>query len=134
MKITTNKRRLNLDNSILVTTEETLISTKHAKTSELINTRMEITDATLDRARKYEEELVIAMKELEHLSHLEKYYQDSTQATMFLRSEFHDAYSKFMNERNLFTTRITDFQEDTLMALETCKYMEIWYEKAHQAV
>jgi hypothetical protein len=78
MKRTTKKRRLTLDSSILITTEEKLISTKHAKTSELIGTRMEITDATLDRARKDEEELATTLKELEHLRHLEKYYQDST--------------------------------------------------------
>lgn len=63
-----------------------------------------------------------------------KYYQDSTYATVFLRSEFQDAYSKFTNERHIFTTRIIYFQEDTLMVLETCKDMEIWYEKAHQVV
>jgi hypothetical protein len=78
---------------------------------------MAITDATLDRAMKDEEDLVDAMKELEHLRHLEKYYQDSTQATVFLRSEFEDAYSKFTNERHLFTVGINAFQENTLMAL-----------------
>jgi hypothetical protein len=81
MKRTTKKRRLTLDHSILITTEEKLISTEHAKTSELIGAGMEITDATLDRERKDEEELATALKELEHLRHLEKYYQDSTQAT-----------------------------------------------------
>jgi hypothetical protein len=63
--------------------------------------------------------LVIALKELENLCHLEKYYEDSTQAMMFLRSEFQDAYAKFTNERHIFTAGITDFQEDTLMELET---------------
>jgi hypothetical protein len=95
---------------------------------------MTITYATLDRERKEEEELVVALKELEHLRHLVKYYQDSTQATVFLRSEFQDAYSKFTSERHLFTAWIADFQEDTLMALATCKDMERWYEKAHQVV
>jgi hypothetical protein len=46
--------------------------------SELIGAGMEITDATLDRERKDEEDLVAALKELEHLCHLVKYYQDST--------------------------------------------------------
>jgi hypothetical protein len=59
---------------------------------------MEITDDTMDRERKYEEQLVIVLKELEHLHHLEKYYQDSTQATVFLRSEFQYAYGKFTSE------------------------------------
>jgi hypothetical protein len=134
VKRTTKKRRLTLDSSILITTEEKLIITEHAKTSKIIDAGMAITDATLDRERKYEEDLDAALKDLEHLRHLEKYYQDSTQATVFLRSEFQDAYNKFTNERHLFTTGIANFQEDTLMALETCKYVEIWYEKAHQAV
>jgi hypothetical protein len=51
-----------------------LISTEHAKTFELIGAGMAITDATLYRERKYEEELFIALKDLEHLFHLEKYY------------------------------------------------------------
>jgi hypothetical protein len=117
MKRTTKKRRLTLDSSILITTEEKLISTEHAKTSELIDAGMEITDATLDRERKDEEELATVLKELEHLCHLEKYYQDSTQAMVFLRSEFQDAYNKFTSERHLFTAGIADFQEDTLMVL-----------------
>jgi hypothetical protein len=78
MKRTTKKRRLTLDISILITTEEKLISTEHAKMSELIIVGMAITYATLDRERKYEEELVVALKELDNLRHLEKYYQDST--------------------------------------------------------
>jgi hypothetical protein len=95
---------------------------------------MVITDATLDRERKGEEELATALKELKHLHHLDKYYQDSTRAMVFLRSEFQDAYNKFTNERHLFIAGIVDFQEDTLMALATCKDVEIWYEKAHQAM
>jgi hypothetical protein len=117
VKRTTKKMRLTLDSSILITTEEKLISTEHAKTSELIDVGMTITDATLDRERKYEEELTASLKELEHLGHLVKYYQDSTHATVFFRSEFQDTYNKFTSEQHLFTTWITDFQEDTLMAL-----------------
>jgi len=75
---TTKKRRITLDRSILITTEEHLINTEHAKTSELIGAGMAITYATLERAERNEEELVIALKELEHLRHLEKYYQDTT--------------------------------------------------------
>jgi hypothetical protein len=74
-----------------------------------MGTGMAIMDATLDRERRDEKELSAALKELEHLHHLEKYYQDSTQATVFLRSEFQDAYAKFMNERHLFTAGIADF-------------------------
>jgi hypothetical protein len=54
--------------------EENLINTKHAKTYELIGTGMAITYATLDRAKRDEEEMVVSLKELEHLCHLEKYY------------------------------------------------------------
>jgi hypothetical protein len=53
-----------------------LIITEHAKTSEIIDVEMEITYATLDRERKDEEELAAALKELEHLCHLAKYYQN----------------------------------------------------------
>ena len=74
MKRTTKKRRLTLDRSILITTEEKLISTEHAKISELISIGMEIIDATLDRARKDEEDLATVLKELDHLHHLVKYY------------------------------------------------------------
>jgi hypothetical protein len=119
MKKTTKKRRLTLDYSILITIEEKLITTEHAKTSELISTGMAITDATLDREKRDEEELVVVLKELEHLRHLKKYYQDSTQVAVFLRSEFQEAYNKFTNKRHLFIARINEFQENTLMALET---------------
>jgi hypothetical protein len=54
MERTTKKRRLNLDDSILITIEEKLISTEHAKMSKLISAGMEITDATLAREKKDE--------------------------------------------------------------------------------
>jgi len=41
-----------LDSSILITTEEKLISKEHARMFELIGMGMEIIDATLDRERK----------------------------------------------------------------------------------
>ena len=87
-KITTKKRRITLDRSILITTEEKLIKTEHAKTSKLIDVGMEIIDATLDRAKRDEEELVVVLKELEHLHHLAKYYQDTTQVAVFMSNEF----------------------------------------------
>jgi hypothetical protein len=86
--------------------EENLINTVHAKTSELIEVGMEISDATLDREKMDEEELVSSLKELEHLHHLENYYQDTTQVTVFLRNEFQETYNKFANEWHMFTTRI----------------------------
>jgi hypothetical protein len=131
---TTKKRRITLDHSILITTEENLINTENARTSELIGVGKAISDATLDRAKRDEKEMDVTLKELEHLHHLAKYYQDTTQAMVYLRSEFQEAYSKFTNERHLFTSRIIEFQEDTLMALATCKDMERWYEKAQQDV
>jgi hypothetical protein len=48
MKRTTKKRRITLYRSILITTEEKLISMEHAKMSELIGAGMEIKYATLD--------------------------------------------------------------------------------------
>jgi hypothetical protein len=98
VKITTKKRRITLDRSILITTEEKLIKTEHAKTSELIDAGMEIIDATLDREKRDEEEMDTALKELEHLHHLAKYYQDTTHAAVFLRSELQEAYKKFTDE------------------------------------
>jgi len=134
MKRTNKKRRITLDSSILITIEEKMLNTECTKMSELIYVGMAITDATLDRERRDEKDLSIALKELEKMRHLEKYYQDSTQATMFMRSEFQDAYAKFTNEWHLFTAGIANFQEDTLMELATCKDVERWYEKAHQEV
>jgi hypothetical protein len=66
--------------------------------SELISARMVITDVTLDRERRDEKKSVATLKDLDYLCHLEKCYQNSTQATVFLRSEFQDSYDKFMNE------------------------------------
>jgi hypothetical protein len=77
INMTTKKRGLTLDNSILITTKEKLLSTEHENTSELIVAGMDIRNVTLDRARRDEKELAAALKELEHLRHLEKYYQDS---------------------------------------------------------
>jgi hypothetical protein len=74
MQRTSKKRRITLDLSILITTEEKMINTDHAKTSELIGTGMEITNATMYRVKRDEDELADALKELEHLRHLEKYY------------------------------------------------------------
>jgi hypothetical protein len=67
---TTKKRRITLDFSILITTEENLINTDHAKMSILISARMEITNSTQDRDKRDEEELAISLKELENLRHL----------------------------------------------------------------
>jgi hypothetical protein len=66
MNRTTKKRRITLYHSILITTEEKLINTEHAKTSELIDSGMEITNSTLEKEKRDEKELVFALKELEH--------------------------------------------------------------------
>jgi hypothetical protein len=78
--------------------------------------------------------LAIAKKELDHLRHLEKYYQDSTQAIVFMKSEFQDAYENFTRERHLFTACLADYQEETVMALETYKDVERWYGNSYQVV
>jgi hypothetical protein len=85
---TTKKRRITLDFSIITTIEEDLINTENSRAFELIGARRVISNAILDRAKKDEKELAVALKELEHLRHLDKYYQDTTQATIYLRSEF----------------------------------------------
>jgi hypothetical protein len=53
---------------------------------------------------------------------------------VYLRREFKEAYNKSTDERHMLTTRIVELQEDTIMALATCKDMERWYEKAQQAM
>jgi hypothetical protein len=78
--------------------------------------------------------LVTPQKELEHLRHLVEYYQGATQTAVYLRSEFEESYKQFTKERHLFIAKIDDFQEDTLMALATCKDMERWYQRVQQAV
>jgi hypothetical protein len=57
MRRTTKKRRLTLDSTLLITTEETLLDTENAKMTELIGAGMAITDATLDRERRDEREV-----------------------------------------------------------------------------
>jgi hypothetical protein len=131
---TTKKRRITLDHSILITTEENLINTENARTSELLGVGMEISEATRDRAKQDETELVITRKELEHLCHLVEYYQGTTQTMVYLRSEFEEAYNKFKKERHSFTVKIVKFQEDTLMVLTMRKDMEWWHEKAQKAI
>jgi hypothetical protein len=78
--------------------------------------------------------LTTALKELEHLHHLAEYYRNVTQTTIYLRSKFEEAYIQFKKERHLFTAKITEIQEDTLMALATCKDVEWWDERAQQSV
>jgi hypothetical protein len=98
IQTTTKKRRITLELSILITTEEHLINIEHSKMSELIDAGMEITDATLEISKRDEEELTATLKELEHLFHLAKYYQDTTQVAVYLRNELKEAYNKFTNE------------------------------------
>jgi len=67
-----------LDHSILVTTDENLISTADARTSEQINIGKSLLDDTLDRARRGEKELASSLKELEQFFHLFEYYKGAT--------------------------------------------------------
>jgi hypothetical protein len=92
--------------------------------SELISVGKSLLDATLDRARRDEKELVVALKELDHLRHIVEYYKGTMQKIVYLRGEFVGVYNKFKKERCLLTENIVEFQEDTLMALVTCKEME----------
>jgi hypothetical protein len=69
MRRTTKKRRLTLDSTLLITTEQTLFDTENAKMIELIKAGMAITDATLDMVRRDEREVATMKKELDHLRH-----------------------------------------------------------------
>jgi hypothetical protein len=67
-----------LDQSIVVTTEENLINTGDARTSELIGIGKSLSDAAQDSAITDEKELDNTLKECEHLRHLIKYYKGAT--------------------------------------------------------
>jgi hypothetical protein len=68
------------------------------------------------------------------LLNLAEYYQGTTHTAVYLRSKFEVAYNMFTHEWHLFTAKITELQEDTLMALATCKDMERWNERVQQVV
>jgi hypothetical protein len=95
VKRTTKKRRITLYCSILIIIEENLINIVDARKLELLSVGMELSDATLDRDKRDEKELATALKELEHLRHLVEYYQGATHTTVYLRSEFEEAYKQF---------------------------------------
>jgi hypothetical protein len=101
-----------------------LINTENARTSELIGVRMVISNATLNRDKWDEKELATALKEIEHLRHLDEYYKGTTQTMVYLRSKFETTYNKFTHKRHMFTVKIAELQEYTLMVLATCKDME----------
>jgi hypothetical protein len=88
----------------------------------------------LDRAKQDEKDLVASLKKLEHLRHLAEYYKGTMQTTVYLKGEFGGVYNEFKKERHMLTMNVVEFQEDTLMALATCKDMEQWYENAQQEV
>jgi DNA repair ATPase RecN len=123
-----------LDHSVFVTTEENLINTADAWTTELIGVGKELSEATLDRDKRDEKELATTLKDLDHLRHLAEYYKRTIQTIVYLKGEFEKAYNEFKKERHLLTVKILEFQEDTLMALTTCKDMERWYERVQQVV
>jgi hypothetical protein len=131
MRRKTKKRRLMMDNTLLINIEEKFLNTENVKTTKLIGIDMDMNDATLDQVNQDEKELATKNKELDYMHHMVKYYKDSMQATFFLKSEFREAYAQYTSERHLFTPCIANFQEDTPMALTTCKDMEIWYEKEY---
>jgi hypothetical protein len=103
MQRTTKKGKITVDHYILVTTEENLINTIDARTSELIGMGRAISDVAQDRARRDERELANTLKELEHLRHLVEYYKGATHTAAYLKSEFSGVYNEYKKERNLLT-------------------------------
>jgi hypothetical protein len=103
------KRRITLDHSILVTTEENLINIADAHTYELIGMGKSLSDVAQDRVKRNEKELATTLKELEHVRHLAEYYKSATYTTVYLRSEFNGFYSEFKKERHLLTMNIVEF-------------------------
>jgi hypothetical protein len=88
MRRTIKKRKLTLNRTLLITTEETLFDIENDKMTELIRVGMAITDATLDMEKRDEREVASMKKELDHLRHQAKYYQNSTQVVVLLKCEF----------------------------------------------
>ena len=78
MRRTIKKRKLTLDNTLFITTEETLFDIENAKMTELIGAGMDITNATLDMEKGDEREVDEMKKEMDHLRHQAEYYQNST--------------------------------------------------------
>jgi len=64
------------------------------------------------------------------LHNLSNYYKGDTHTDVYLKDEFSKVDDKFNKERHMLILNIAKFQEDTLMALVTCKEMERRYEKA----
>jgi hypothetical protein len=75
---TTKKRKITVDHSILVTTEEILINTTYSPTSKLIGMGRALSDPAQDRVRRDERELVDTLKEVEHLCHIVEYYKGTS--------------------------------------------------------
>ena len=67
MRRKTKKRRITLNITLLVTTEEMLFNTENYMMTELIRACMAITDATLDKSRRDEREVSTMNKALDHL-------------------------------------------------------------------
>jgi hypothetical protein len=123
------KRIFTLDQSIIVITEKNLIDTADTCMPELISVGKSLSEAAQDRARRDEKDITTTQKELKHLRHLAYYYKCATQTVVYLKYEFGKVYDEFKKERQFLISNIAEFQEDTLMALVTCKEMERWYEK-----
>jgi hypothetical protein len=62
MRRTTKKRRLMLNITLLITTEETLFDSESDKITGLIGAGMAITDGTLDREKRDEREVASMRK------------------------------------------------------------------------
>jgi len=116
--------RIALYRCILIITEENLINKENVRTLDLLDVGMAISEARWDRTKWYEKELATTLKELEYVHHLVEYYQSTTHTVVYLRSEFEEAYNKFTHKWHLFSVKIVELQEDTLMALMTCKDTE----------
>jgi hypothetical protein len=106
---TVKRRRITMDQSIVVTIEENVINTAYARMSELIDVGKSISDVAHDRSRRDEKELADTREELEHLHHLVKYYKGATHTTLYLKDEFNKVYNEFKKERHMLTKNIVKF-------------------------
>jgi hypothetical protein len=108
MQRMTKKIRITLDHSILVITEENLINTTNAWKYKILGVGKALSNATLDRAKRDEKELVAALKELEHLCHLDEYYKGTMNTTVYLTGEFEEVYKKFKKEQHVLIVKIVE--------------------------
>jgi hypothetical protein len=92
VKRTTRKRNITLDNTMFITTEETLLDSEKYKVSKILGEGVAISQSTIDRAKEDEMEVHSMRRYLERLRHQVEYYSNANQEVILLRVEFLEEY------------------------------------------